>query len=96
VIADHEGGNFVKVVQRVPVKIVFDDPLKRRSGLDAFRDVVTAPVSYANAKVRRDKLADEFASDSKAVDIAQLLYELGVETFLPRTGCGTLSLCGGR
>ena len=47
--------------------------------LDAFRDVETALVSLANAKVRRDKLADEFA----AVDIAQLLYERGVETFLP-------------
>jgi outer membrane protein TolC len=51
--------------------------------LDAFRDVETALVSYANAKVRRDKLADEFAADSKAVDIAKVLYERGVEGFLP-------------
>jgi outer membrane protein, multidrug efflux system len=55
----------------------------QRSVLDAFRDVETALVSYANAKARRDKLADEFAAHSKAVDIAKVLYERGVEASLP-------------
>jgi outer membrane protein TolC len=50
--------------------------------LDTFRDVETPLVSYANAKARR-KLADEIAAHSKAVDIAKVLYECGVEAFLP-------------
>jgi outer membrane protein, multidrug efflux system len=55
----------------------------QRSVLDAFRDVETALVAYANAKVRRDKLAAESAADAQAEEIAKLLYEKGVESFLP-------------
>jgi NodT family efflux transporter outer membrane factor (OMF) lipoprotein len=54
-----------------------------RSVLDAFRDVETALVSYANIKVRRNELAAESAADAQATDIAKLLYERGVESFLP-------------
>jgi len=54
-----------------------------RSVLDAFRDVETALVSYANEKVRRDELAAEATADAKATEIAKLLYEKGVESFLP-------------
>jgi outer membrane protein, multidrug efflux system len=54
-----------------------------RSVLDAFRDVETALVSYANVKVRRNELAAESAADAQATDIAKLLYERGVESFLP-------------
>jgi len=54
-----------------------------RSVLDAFRDVETALVSYANTKVHRDELAAESAADAEATDIAKLLYERGVESFLP-------------
>jgi multidrug efflux system outer membrane protein len=54
-----------------------------RSVLDSFRDVETALVSYANTKVRRNELAAESAADSQATDIAKLLYERGVESFLP-------------
>ena len=54
-----------------------------RSVLDAFRDVETALVSYANTKVRRNELAAESAADAEATDIAKLLYERGVESFLP-------------
>jgi multidrug efflux system outer membrane protein len=54
-----------------------------RSVLDAFRDVETALVSYANTKVRRNELAAESAADDKATDIAKLLYARGVESFLP-------------
>jgi outer membrane protein, multidrug efflux system len=54
-----------------------------RSVLDAFRDVETALVSYANTKVRRNELAAESAADAQATDIAKLLYERGVESFLP-------------
>ena len=54
-----------------------------RSVLDAFRDVETALVSYANSKVRRNELAAESAADAEATDIAKLLYERGVESFLP-------------
>jgi outer membrane protein, multidrug efflux system len=50
--------------------------------LDAFRDVETALVSYANEKVRRDRLAAEFAAQSEATERATLLYEKGVESFL--------------
>lgn len=55
----------------------------QRSVLDAFRDVETALVSYANARVRRDKLAAESAADAQAEEIAKLLYAKGVESFLP-------------
>jgi len=54
-----------------------------RSVLDAFRDVETALVSYANTKVRRNELAAESAADTEATDIAKLLYARGVESFLP-------------
>jgi outer membrane protein, multidrug efflux system len=33
--------------------------------------------------VRRDELAAESAADAQATDIAKLLYERGVESFLP-------------
>jgi multidrug efflux system outer membrane protein len=55
----------------------------QRSVLDAFRDVETALVSYANEKLRRDKLAAEFAAEAEATDRARILYEKGVESFLP-------------
>jgi multidrug efflux system outer membrane protein len=51
--------------------------------LNAFRDVETALVAYANAKLRHDKLAAESVADNQAVDIAKLLYQQGVESFLP-------------
>jgi NodT family efflux transporter outer membrane factor (OMF) lipoprotein len=54
-----------------------------RSVLDAFRDVETALVSYANTQVRRNELAAESAAETQATDIAKLLYERGVESFLP-------------
>jgi outer membrane protein, multidrug efflux system len=54
-----------------------------RSVLDAFRDVETALVSYANIKVRRNELAAESDADTQATDIAKLLYARGVESFLP-------------
>jgi outer membrane protein, multidrug efflux system len=54
-----------------------------RSVLDAFRDVETALVSYANTKVRRNELAAESTADAEATAIAKLLYERGVESFLP-------------
>jgi outer membrane protein TolC len=43
----------------------------------------TALVSYANTKVRRNELAAESSADAEATDIANLLYERGVESFLP-------------
>jgi outer membrane protein, multidrug efflux system len=49
----------------------------------AYRDVETALVSYANIKVRRNELAAESAADAQATEITKLLYERGVETFLP-------------
>jgi multidrug efflux system outer membrane protein len=55
----------------------------QRSVLDAFRDVETALVSYANQKIRRNELAAESAADAQAAEIAKLLYEKGVESFLP-------------
>ncbi len=55
----------------------------QRSVLEAFRDVETALVSYANAKVRSNHLAAESAADQQATDIATLLYKKGVESFLP-------------
>jgi len=54
-----------------------------RTVLEAFRDVETALVSYANTKVRRNELAAESAADTQATDIARLLYKRGVESFLP-------------
>jgi multidrug efflux system outer membrane protein len=55
----------------------------QRSVLDAFRDVETALVACANTQLRRDKLAAESAADGDATRIAMLLYERGVESFLP-------------
>jgi outer membrane protein, multidrug efflux system len=55
----------------------------QRSVLDAFRDVETALVTYANAQSRRDKFAAESAADADATRIARLLYERGLENFLP-------------
>lgn len=43
----------------------------------------TALVSYANAPQRHELLAAESAADGQAVDIARLLYERGLESFLP-------------
>jgi len=40
-------------------------------------------ISYANVKLSHDQLAAESAADAGAVDIARLLYERGVENFLP-------------
>jgi outer membrane protein, multidrug efflux system len=54
-----------------------------RSVLNAFRDVETALVSYANTQVRRNELAAESRADAQATDIAELLYKRGVESFLP-------------
>jgi outer membrane protein, multidrug efflux system len=55
----------------------------QRSLLNAFRDVETALISYANAKIRRNNLAAESAADTQATEIAKLLYEKGLESFLP-------------
>jgi len=55
----------------------------QRSVLNAFRDVETALVSYANANTRRNSLAAESAADADATKITKLLYENGVESFLP-------------
>jgi outer membrane protein, multidrug efflux system len=38
--------------------------------------------------LRRDKLAAEFAARSKAPDRARILYEKGVESFLPVLDAG--------
>jgi outer membrane protein, multidrug efflux system len=54
-----------------------------RSVLGALCDVEAALVSYANTQMSRDKFAAESAEDREAVDIARLLYERGVESFLP-------------
>ena len=55
----------------------------QRSVLNAFRDVETALISYANVKIRRNNLAAESAADAQATEIARLLYEKGLESFLP-------------
>ena len=55
----------------------------QRSVLNAFRDVETALISYANAKIRRNNLAAESAADAQATEISKLLYEKGLENFLP-------------
>lgn len=55
----------------------------QRSVLDAFRDVETALVAYADTQSRRERLAAESAADGEATAIAKLLYERGVESFLP-------------
>ena len=55
----------------------------QRSVLNAFRDAETALISYANVKIRRNNLAAESAADAQATEIARLLYEKGLESFLP-------------
>jgi multidrug efflux system outer membrane protein len=70
-------------VQAESARSAAADAAYERSVLDAFRDVETALVSYANAKVRRNELAAESAADAEATDIAKLLYQRGVESFLP-------------
>lgn len=55
----------------------------QRSVLDAYRDVETALVAYANAQSRRDKLVAESAADADATRIARLLCERGLDSFLP-------------
>jgi multidrug efflux system outer membrane protein len=55
----------------------------QKSVLDAFRDVETALVAYANTQSRREKLAVESTADADATAIARILYEQGVESFLP-------------
>jgi multidrug efflux system outer membrane protein len=55
----------------------------QRSVLDAFRDVETALVAYANSRLRRDKLEAESAANREATEIARLLYARGIESFLP-------------
>jgi outer membrane protein, multidrug efflux system len=54
----------------------------QRSVLDAFNDVETALVAYANAQSRREKFAAESAADAEATRIARVLYERGIENFL--------------
>jgi outer membrane protein, multidrug efflux system len=51
--------------------------------LNAFRDVETTLISFANTKIRRNNLAAESAADAQATEIARLLYEKGLESFLP-------------
>jgi outer membrane protein, multidrug efflux system len=55
----------------------------QRSLWEAFRDVETALVSYANAIQRREQFATESAADDQALGIARHLYERGLESFLP-------------
>ena len=66
-----------------------------RSVLEAFRDVETALVSYANTKVRRNELAAESAADRSDRHRKTSLRARRRE--LPaRARCGTFALCGGR
>lgn len=51
--------------------------------LDALRDVETALVSYAQAKIRREHLAAEAEADREAVTVATRLYRQGLDDFLP-------------
>jgi multidrug efflux system outer membrane protein len=55
----------------------------QRSVLNAFRDVESALVAYANTQSRREKLVSESKADGDAAEIAMLLYEKGVDSFLP-------------
>ncbi|MFM0172039.1 efflux transporter outer membrane subunit [Paraburkholderia sediminicola] len=54
----------------------------QRTVLGALRDVETALVSYAQSKVRRERLSAEVAADRDAVTIATRLYRQGIEDFL--------------
>ena len=55
----------------------------RKVVLDALRDVETALISYGQAKIRRERLAAETASDRDAVSVATRLYRQGLDDFLP-------------
>jgi len=55
----------------------------QRSVMNALRDVETALVSYAKAKVRHDKLVSVSEASKEVVNNANLLYKQGVEDFLP-------------
>ena len=54
----------------------------QRTVLGALRDVETALVSYAQSKVRHERLAAEVAADREAVTIATRLYRQGLNDFL--------------
>ena len=54
----------------------------QRTVLDALRDVETALVSYAQSKVRHERLAAEVTADREAVTIATRLYKQGLNDFL--------------
>lgn len=49
--------------------------------LNALKEVETALVSYAEAKVRRDSLAREIDADRTNLELAKQLYNRGVEDF---------------
>jgi len=51
--------------------------------LNALKEVETALVAYAQAKVRQNALADEIAADRKNLELAKQLYNRGVEDFSP-------------
>ncbi len=70
-------------VQAASARTAAATAVYERSVLEAFRDVETALVSYADTKVRRNELAAESDADREATDIAKLLYERGLESFLP-------------
>jgi multidrug efflux system outer membrane protein len=55
----------------------------RRTVLGALRDVETSLVSYAQSKVRKERLAAEVAADREAINIAMRLYRQGLDDFLP-------------
>jgi multidrug efflux system outer membrane protein len=54
----------------------------QRTVLGALRDVETALVSYAQSKVRHERLAAEVTADREAVTIATRLYRQGLNDFL--------------
>jgi multidrug efflux system outer membrane protein len=54
----------------------------QRTVLGALRDVETALVSYAQSKVRHERLAAEVTADREAVTIATRLYKQGLNDFL--------------
>jgi len=51
--------------------------------LNALQEVETALVAYGQAKARRDSLAREIAADRTNLDLANQLYDRGVEDFFP-------------
>ena len=54
----------------------------QRTVLGALRDVETALASYGQSHIRRERLAEEAASDRDAVTVATRLYRQGLEDFL--------------